>query len=135
MSEFVWAVRVYYEDTDSAGVVYYANYLKFMERARTEWLRSLGIEQNALLCKQGLLFVVRSVNVDYRYPARFDDLLSVHTRIEARRRASLDFYQDILHQNSLQRLCSGYVKVACIDAHTFKPRPIPEIITETVSDA
>ena len=140
MDEFVWPVRVYYEDTDSGGVVYYANYLKFMERARTEWLRSLGIEQDALLLEQGIMFVVRSVSLDYHYPARFNDLLSVRTRIDARRKASLVFYQDVFYQDILPRrsaqcLCSGYIKIACIDAQTFKPRPIPQIFSEIVSDA
>ena len=77
MAEFVWPVRVYYEDTDAGGVVFYANYLKFMERARTEWLRAAGVEQDALLAETGLLFVVVEVNVRYHKPARFNDLLDV----------------------------------------------------------
>ncbi|MEJ1469461.1 MAG: YbgC/FadM family acyl-CoA thioesterase, partial [Candidatus Sedimenticola sp. (ex Thyasira tokunagai)] len=77
MMEFIWPVRVYYEDTDSGGVVYYANYLKFMERARTEWLRQLGFEQDELLEKEGILFAVRRVAVDYLRPARFNDELLV----------------------------------------------------------
>ena len=78
---FVWPVRVYYEDTDSGGVVYYANYLKFMERARTEWLRARGFEQDVLLGEHRLMFAVRSLSVDYHRPARFNDLLAVLSRL------------------------------------------------------
>ncbi len=95
MMEFIWPVRVYYEDTDSGGVVYYANYLKFMERARTEWLRQLGFEQDELLEKEGILFAVRRVSVDYLRPARFNDELLVSASISKQGRASLTFQQEI----------------------------------------
>ena len=89
MNEFLWPVRVYYEDTDSGGVVYYANYLKFMERARTEWLRQFGFEQDELIHNEGVIFAVRSVQVDYLLPARFNDELSVSAKLIEQGRASL----------------------------------------------
>ena len=95
METFVWPVRVYYEDTDSGGVVYYANYLKFMERARTEWLRHRGFEQDALLRDHRLLFAVRSLTVDYHRPARFNDQLEVVSEIAATGGASLTFVQTL----------------------------------------
>ncbi len=105
--EFLWPVRVYYEDTDSGGVVYYANYLKFMERARTEWLRSLGFEQDQLLEKEGVLFAVRRVEVDYRRPARFNDALTVSASIKSRGKASLTFQQEIRSEDDDRLLCAG----------------------------
>ena len=95
MSGFTWQVRVYYEDTDSGGVVYYANYLRFMERARTEWMRALGFEQDRLIREDGILFAVRSANVEFLRPARFNDLLSVGLDVVHRGRASLTFSQTI----------------------------------------
>ena len=134
-STFVWPVRVYYEDTDSGGVVYYANYLKFLERARTEWLRSLGIEQDILLREQQLVFVVRSINLRYRAPARFNDLLQVHSRVEQRRRVSVVFNQHVvLSARETEPLCIGAVEIACVDATSFKPRPLPaELMAEIES--
>ena len=134
MSEFVWPVRVYYEDTDVGGVVYYANYLKFMERARTEWLRSFGIEQD-LLMEKGLVFAVRRVEADYIQPARFNEALDVTVRLARKGRASLIFEQEIrLQERPDQLLCRGVVKVGCIDAKRFRPTPIPnELVTEFAS--
>ncbi len=132
--EFLWPVRVYYEDTDSGGVVYYANYLKFMERARTEWLRSLGFEQDQLLEKEGVLFAVRRVEVDYRRPARFNDALTVSASIKSRGKASLTFQQEIRAEDDDRLLCAGEVKVACIDARRFSPAPIPESILAVIPD-
>lgn len=135
MSEFIWPVRVYYEDTDSGGVVYYANYLRFMERARTEWLRSFGIEQDRLRVDQGLIFAVRSAQVEFLRPGRFNDQLTVVSRIASRGRASLVFDQDVIRAADAETLCTAAVKVACIDAATMKPRPIPPaIITEIFGD-
>jgi acyl-CoA thioester hydrolase len=134
MKEFIWPVRVYYEDTDSGGVVYYANYLKFMERARTEWLRSLGFEQDALLEQQGVLFAVRRVEVDYRQPARFNDALQVSVAIKTRGRASLTFQQDITSVPDGRLLCRGQVKVACLDAAGFRPTPLPDALMTVISD-
>lgn len=125
MDRFVWPVRVYYEDTDSGGVVYYANYLKFMERARTEWLRGRGFEQDALLHEQRLMFAVRSLTVDYHRPARFNDLLLVRSAVVQAGGASLVFEQIIQREHAVSALCSARVKVACIDAETFRARRIP----------
>lgn len=132
---FVWPLRVYYEDTDSSGVVYYANYLKFMERARTEWLRALGFEQDRLARDLGILFVVRSVALDYHYPARFNDALAVHSRICEARRASLTFGQDVVEVEKGAVLCRGWIKIACVSADAFKARPIPTMIVEAMGDA
>ena len=130
----VLPLRVYYEDTDSGGVVYYANYLKFMERARTEWLRSLGFEQDELLQRLGILFAVRRVEADYRQPARFNDALTVSANIKTRGKASLTFAQSIRTANDRRLLCSGVVKIACIDAERFRPSPLPEELLAVISD-
>jgi len=126
MSEFVLPVRVYYEDTDSGGVVYYANYLKFMERARTEYLRDHGFEQDEVLAEHGVLFAVRSVQVDYRRPARFNDLLDVSAAIETCRGARIDFVQQVRRRGEV--LCEGTVRVVSIDGERFRPRPVPRTI-------
>ena len=126
MKEFLWPVRVYYEDTDSGGVVYYANYLKFMERARTEWLRSYGYEQDELNKKEGVIFAVRAIQVDYLKPARFNDLLQVNVQVKQLGRASITFNQTItLAEGDGSALCSGQIKIACLDSQTLRPVPIP----------
>ena len=125
VKEFLWPIRVYYEDTDSGGVVYYANYLKFMERARTEWLRSLGFEQDHLRQEMGLLFAVRRASLEFRQPARFNDALKVASRIERMGKASLTFRQEIYREVDEQLLCDGEIVVACLDAARFRPAPIP----------
>lgn len=122
---FVWPVRVYYEDTDSGGVVYYANYLKFMERARTEWLRARGVEQDALSHERRLVFAVRALSVDYHRPARFNDLLAVSSRVVEVRGASILFEQTVQRDPSAEVLCDARVRVACIDADTFRVRRLP----------
>ncbi|PIE83123.1 MAG: tol-pal system-associated acyl-CoA thioesterase [Candidatus Contendobacter odensis] len=133
MENFVWSVRIYYEDTDSGGVVYYANYLKYMERARTEWLRSKGFEQDDLLHHQGLMFAVRALHVDYHRPARFNDLLDVVSQVLEVRGASLLFAQSIWRNGVEKPLCSAQVKVACIDAKTLHVRRMPQqLIREIV---
>jgi acyl-CoA thioester hydrolase len=124
MNEFNWPVRVYYEDTDAGGVVYYANYLRFMERARTEWLRSLGHEQDRLIQDEKLIFAVRRVSIDYHKPARFNDMLNVNTTLQEKRGASLRFIQMIKNRQG-EMLCQAEVKIACLDAETMKPRPLP----------
>lgn len=127
MVEFVWPVRVYYEDTDSGGVVYYANYLKFMERARTEWLRHLGYEQTHLHEREGVLFMVYSVEMRLRKPGRFNDLLQVVSRVEHAGKARLMFEQRIERaEDSVSLLCCGKVGVACVDALTWRPKAIPQ---------
>ena len=127
--DFSWTVRVYYEDTDSGGVVYYANYLKFMERARSEWLRHLGFEQSVLMREERVLFPVSRLTIEYLKPARFEDVLSVGVRLLRRGRASLNLGQRI-HRSSetSELLCRGEVRVACVDADTLQPRAIPTAI-------
>lgn len=122
MGSFSWPVRVYYEDTDAGGVVYYANYLRFMERARTEWLRALGFEQDRLR-DEGILFAVRTVAIDYLRPARFNQQLDVVSEIDVITRASITFRQRILHGETC--LSEAKVKVVCLDAVRFQPRGIP----------
>lgn len=134
MNEFLWPVRVYYEDTDAGGVVYYANYLRFMERARTEWLRSLGFEQDRLRDDEGLIFAVRSVNVDYLRPARFNDGLTVTAKVVSRGRASLSFLQEIHRTPEHDVLCSGLVKIVSLDPVRFRPRPIPASILARIPE-
>ena len=133
-NEFIWPIRVYYEDTDSGGVVYYANYLKFMERARTEWLRSLGFEQDNLRDQEGALFAVSRVSLDLRRPARFNDALRVSVRVKQRRRASLTLEQEIKGESDDGLLCCGEVKVVCVDAERFRPRAIPKSILAVIPD-
>lgn len=128
---FAWPVRVYYEDTDAGGVVYYANYLKFMERARTEWLRQRGFEQQRLIEQDGVMFAVRRAELDYRRPARLDDLLTVSARIAASGSASLTFAQEVVRDADQSVCCCGRVKVACVDAVHLRPRRIPpQLIAE-----
>lgn len=121
---FSWSVRVYYEDTDTVGVVYYANYLKFMERARTEWLRAQGIYLDELAEKDKRCFVVQQVNIDYKYPARFNDLLSVDSSVLFLGKASLKMQQVISNQAG-QVCCKAEVKLACVDTCTLRPRRFP----------
>ena len=135
--EFSWPIRVYYEDTDSGGVVYYANYLKFMERARTEFLRNSGFEQNQLKQEQGILFAVHSLSIQYIKPAVFNDELMVTTKITALGKASLTFNQSIqrvsedrLSENTL--ICDAEVKIACLDAEQFSPVVMPKEILNRV---
>ena len=123
-SVFSIPIRVYYEDTDAGNVVYYDNYLKFMERARTEWLRALGFEQDELSRHDGVLFAVRSARLEFLKPARFNELLQATVRVKQRGKASITFAQEIRRDELT--LCEGEVKVACLDAATFTPRPIPE---------
>ena len=129
VEEFLWPVRVYYEDTDSGGVVYYANYLKFMERARTEWLRSLGFEQDALMERDGVIFAVHSVRLEFFKSARFNDQLHVSVIIARLRKASMAFRQDVIRRGGgVQVLCRGQIEIACISAASLKPTAIPERI-------
>lgn len=123
-NEFHLAVRVYYEDTDAGGVVYHANYLCFMERARTEWLREQGHEQDVLRAR-GLIFIVRRAALEYLKPARFNDLLDVSVAVKEYRGASLDLQQRITNQNG-ETICEGEIRVACVDAETLRPCPIPK---------
>ena len=129
---FNWQVRVYYEDTDALGLVYYANYLKFMERARTEWLRELGFEQDGLI-SQGFGFVVVSVSVDYKKPACFNDELRVETRLAKHSKASLVFEQEIIRGAEL--LVKASIKVCCINLEGHKPCGIPPLLLKEITRA
>ncbi|MFA7239559.1 MAG: tol-pal system-associated acyl-CoA thioesterase [Sulfuricellaceae bacterium] len=124
---FSWPVRVYYEDTDSGGVVYYANYLKFLERARSEWLRALGFGQIELLRDFNVLFVVRRAEIDYLKPAVFDDLLTVTVREHEAGRSWIELDQTIARR-TIDRdsiLVKARIKVACVNGLTFKPVAMP----------
>ena len=121
-----FSLRVYYEDTDAGGIVYYANYLKFFERARTEWLRELGIIQSTFL-EQNVGFVVTKVEMDNVASAKLDDLLNVNSTIVALKRASLVFHQQITNQ-AQRVICSATVRIACVNFQTMKPMAIPESI-------
>jgi acyl-CoA thioester hydrolase len=132
--EFVWPVRVYYEDTDAGGVVYYANYLKYLERARTEWLRHLGYEQDSLLETDRIVFPVRRVEIDYLKPARFNEELKVRTRLCRNGSARLEFEHHIEDGNGAV-LCRALVTVVCGDADDFRPRRIPDAISASIAAA
>ena len=125
-SNFSIQYRIYYEDTDAGGVVYYANYLKFFERARTEFLRALNISQSDLATKENLLFVVRRCEIDYLTAARLDDLISVDVEITEIRGASISMYQEI--KKSIQLLSRVNVEIVCVAADSFRPKKIPENI-------
>lgn len=131
MKNFIWSVRVYYEDTDAGGVVYYANYLKFFERARTEMLRSLGHEQDQLKADAGIIFVVRSVQVDYLHSALFNELLQVSSDVTETKKASLTFSQQISREGIV--LATGIIRIACLDAQTMRPKAIPEYLLESLT--
>ncbi|MBK5968694.1 MULTISPECIES: tol-pal system-associated acyl-CoA thioesterase [Thiorhodovibrio] len=125
-SAFVWPVRVYYEDTDAGGLVYHANYLRFFERARTEWLRALGYEQDQLREDEDLLFVARRAEIRFQHPARFNDALLVSASISAHGGASIDFDQDIRRQADGQLCCSATFNIAAISAARQRPKRIPQ---------
>jgi acyl-CoA thioester hydrolase len=127
---FHFQVRVYWEDTDAGGVVFYANYLKFFERARTEWLRRLGFSQEALRTQQRLMFVVTDTALQYRAPARLDDLLHVSVRPEPAGRASLVVHQQAWRGDTL--LTEGRIRIGCVDAQTFRPRRMPDELINTL---
>ncbi len=139
LREFSWPVRVYYEDTDSGGVVYYANYLKFMERARTELLRSIGYQQDQLQQELGIIFAVHSANIRYKKPAKFNDELNVVTSISSLGKASIHFKQSVFLEASLHSgqatapLADADIKIACLNAEKFSPQSIPLSIIEKIN--
>jgi acyl-CoA thioester hydrolase len=136
VSEFSWPARVYWEDTDGGAIVYYANYLRFLERARTEWLRAQGHSQLALAREPGILFTVVSVQVDYRAPARLDDELEITCAPSAEGAATLRFAQRIYRTVDARRaelLVEAQVRVACVDAATLRPRRLPQFLREAVA--
>jgi acyl-CoA thioester hydrolase len=128
---FFWKMRVYWEDTDAGGIVFYANYLKFFERARSEWLRSLGFSQTALRQELGVIFVVSATSVRYAKPAFLDDELSITAALENSKRASLHFVQTALRGGAL--LCESQITVACVNAVSLKPTRIPLAIYERLN--
>ncbi|WDZ97171.1 tol-pal system-associated acyl-CoA thioesterase [Herbaspirillum sp. WKF16] len=144
-SPFDWKIRVYYEDTDTGGVVFYANYLKFFERARTEWLRSFGFQQQRLTEITGTLFVVRNTSVDYLSPARLDDELTLTVVVEKLRNASIEFIQEAWRLPSgngaagdgqaATLLARGSITVVCVDATSFRPQPIPAELLSRIKAA
>jgi len=129
-AHFSWPVRVYYEDTDAGGVVFYANHLKFFERARTEMLRAMGYEQDELIANEGIIFVVRSVQVDYLSPARFNELLQVTAKLGQAKKTSFTFEQTITRDDEV--LCKGNIRIACLDVQTMRPKAIPETLFKTL---
>ena len=132
IKKFIWPIRVYYEDTDAGGVVFYANYLKFFERARTEMLRAMGFEQDELIVNEGIIFVVRSVQVDYLHPARFNEQIQVSAEVTIAKKASLTFEQLITRGDDV--LCKGIIRIACLDAKTMHPKAIPENLLELLKN-
>jgi acyl-CoA thioester hydrolase len=133
MAPFVWRLRVYWEDTDAGGVVFYANYLKFFERARTEWLRSLGFSQERLRLDTGVMFVVTDTSVRYRQPARLDEELQVSVQVVEQGRASLVIDQQAHRADTL--LAQGRIRIGCVDTQAFAPRRIPPFILERLTAA
>ncbi len=129
-TEFSIPIRVYIEDTDAGGIVYYVNYLKFMERCRTEFLRTLGYDKPAIL-DDGLLLVVHSAQIDYHRSARLDDQLSVTTGIIKLARTYIEFKQQVFRNQEL--LCTGAVRVACVDASAMKPHAMPAHMHQQLS--
>jgi acyl-CoA thioester hydrolase len=132
-SGFRWPVRVYYEDTDAGGVVYHASYLRFFERARTEFLRSLGFEQDELRTRYGILFVVRSIQIDYVKAARFNEMLWVFTQVEQLKSASFNFKQLATRQDD-ELVCEARVRVVCLLAETFRPTAIPDFLLQRLKN-
>ena len=129
---FELVVRVYWEDTDAGGIVFYANYLKFFERARTEWLRSLGFGQNRLREQTGGIFVVSQTSVRYRQPARLDDELIISARLQTAGRASMLISQEAHHRDSGALLAEGTIRIGWVEAGTLRPARIPPIVIESL---
>lgn len=132
---FTWPVRIYWEDTDAGGIVFYANYLKFFERTRTEWLRSLGLGQQALRESAGGMFVVTDVQLRYLAPARLDDELIVTARLQDSGRASLTIAQQALRRCATGAapdalLCEGTIRIGWVDAATLRPARIPPAVLQ-----
>jgi acyl-CoA thioester hydrolase len=128
LPSYRFPVRVYWEDTDAGGVVFYANYLRFFERARTEWLRSLGCSQQALRLENGLVFVVADTSVRYLQPARLDDQLDITVQVVDRGRAAMTLEQQALR--GPERLAEGRLRIGCVDTATWRPCRIPNFIVE-----
>lgn len=132
MTEFLWKARVYWEDTDGGGIVYYANYLKFLERARTEWLRSHGQSQSQFLREQGLTFAVIGLSIEYRRPARLDDEITIASAAQREGVTVVIFDQRIYRDTPEDLLVTAQVRVACIDTRTLRPTRLPAFITQEI---
>ncbi|MGN6519829.1 MAG: tol-pal system-associated acyl-CoA thioesterase [Dokdonella sp.] len=132
---FAWPCRVYWEDTDAGGVVYHARYLHFLERARSEWFRASGIGQQRLREQEGIVFVVHRMELAFNAPARLDDLLSATVAIEDLRSASLRVRQQLLREPEPKALVEAQVRIACLDAQKFRPRPIPNHLLQEIAPA
>jgi acyl-CoA thioester hydrolase len=130
LANFTWTIRVYYEDTDTGGVVFYANYLKFFERARTEWLRTAGVSQQLMTEMHGVMFVVKNTAVDYHAPAKLDNELKLTVVVERMGRASVQFLQQAwrVDGDRQELLATGRIKVGCVDTQHFRPSEIPHEI-------
>ncbi|MBN8735875.1 MAG: tol-pal system-associated acyl-CoA thioesterase [Xanthomonadales bacterium] len=129
---FRWRTRVYWEDTDAGGVVYHAGYLRFLERARTEWMRAHGMGQQALRESQGVVFVVREIDIAFDKPARLDDELDATLRVTRLRSASIEFAQEVLRAADGVTLARARVRIACVDAREFVPVRIPPDISALI---
>jgi len=123
MTEFIWPIRVYYEDTDAGGIVYYANYLKFLERTRTEWLRQQGIEQTQLKEQYNLIFVIRQLTINYLKPAILDDIIHITANLSKLGKASLTITQQVLRDKDI--LCTATLKIALVNSVDKRPQLIP----------
>jgi acyl-CoA thioester hydrolase len=132
VSRFSWAARVYWEDTDGGGIVYYANYLRFLERARTEWLRALGHSQQELARSPGILFAVAGLSIEYRRPAKLDDELMITCEPRGERAASMRFLQRIERAPGGGLLVEADVRVVCLDARTLRPKRLPDFLIEAL---
>ena len=139
-TSFKWCLRVYWEDTDAGGIVFYANYLKFFERSRTEWLRSLGIEQHALREQTGGMFIVSETSVRYLQPSRLDDELIVTAKLQERGRASLIIKQQVFLKNNAAAespttlLCEATIRIGWVDASSLKPARLPASILDSLEN-
>ncbi len=123
---FIWPIRIYYEDTDVAGIVYHPNYLKFFERARTEWMRSLGVDLREIAREEGLIFIVNKVSIHYLSPCFLNDALEVETQLDKCRAASLVFRQMLRRpQDKDKTLCDALVSLVCVDKSSYKPKRVP----------
>ena len=129
---FSWPVRVYFQDTDAGGVTYHASYVNFMERARTEWLRSFGYSNAGLMQKLGVMFVVRSIKLDYLKPAQLDDLVTVTARIKEMGRSRVTLLQEVRRGDEL--LTEGEVHLVCVTVDTFKPTAVPDMLRDQWKD-
>jgi acyl-CoA thioester hydrolase len=132
---FAFPIRIYWEDTDAGGVVYHARYLHFLERARTEWLRAAGIGQHALREHDNVVFVVHAMDIRFNAPARLDDLLTATVQPAERRSASFVVLQTLKREPEARALVEARVRVACLDAALFRPRPIPEHLLDVIANS